>query len=137
MTIKLIPEEDQDTKRRKKWIYDATEISLDKDMSINIKYGILEIQIEDYIHLPQCCGAYVITTKSGYLYVGSSRNVRRRIVEHIKQQVTRQSSSIIEPIEKIRVYVVETPFDARILEFWLMKELKPRLNAGFIVKNNL
>jgi len=137
MTIKLISEEDQNTKRKKKWKYDAADIPLDKDMSINIKYGLLEIQVEDYINIPQCCGAYVITTKSGYIYIGSSRNVRRRIVEHIKQQVTHQSPSIIEPIEKIRVYIVETPFDARIVEFWLMKELKPQLNTEFVVKNNL
>lgn len=122
MAIKLIPEEDQN-KRRKKGIYDIVDISLDKDMFINIKYGILEVCIKGCVNIPQCCGAYVITTKSGYLYIGSSRNVYRRI----KQQVIR--SGMIEPIEKIRVYIVETPFDAKILEYWLMKELKPQLNS--------
>lgn len=32
-------------------------MDVNKNMHFDIKYGILEIQIEDHTDIPQCCGA--------------------------------------------------------------------------------
>lgn len=117
--------------------YKIPNTSLDKDVCINIKYGILDISLAGNIIFPKGCGAYVITTVSGSVYVGSTKDISKRLSGHISQQRIRVHPNIFEPITKIQIYATETPVDAKILEYWLIKELKPQLNLEFLPRKSV
>lgn len=104
---------------------------------MNIKYGILDISLGGNIIFPKGCGAYVITTESGSVYVGSTKDISKRLKRHISQQKIRINPNIFEPIIKIQIYATETPVDAKILEYYLIKELKPQLNLEFSPKQRV
>lgn len=84
----IIPKEEEvegrHFKRSKdKFGYKIPEVSLDKDICVNIKYGILDISLGGNIIFPKGCGAYVITTESGSVYVGSTKDISKRLKRHI------------------------------------------------------
>jgi len=74
--------------------------------------------------IPDCCGAYVIKVQSGKRYVGSSKTLRTRIQAH----KVYNDPNITEPIMSVCCYRTESLEDARILENWLIREVKPGLN---------
>lgn len=82
------------------------------------------IPIDEVSNIPNCCGTYVITVQSGKLYVGSSKTVRTRIQSHKVDN----DPNIREEIGKVSIYLTNTHMDARILEYWFIRELKPELN---------
>lgn len=74
--------------------------------------------------IPDCCGAYVIKVQSGKRYVGSSKTLRTRVQSH----KVYNDPNITEPIMSVCYYQTENHMDARILEYWLIREVKPELN---------
>lgn len=86
---------------------------------------------------PKGCGAYVITTETGLIYVGSTKDISKRLKRHISSQRIRIHPNIFEYITRIQIYATETPVDAKILEYWLIKELKPQLNLEFLPRQNV
>ena len=38
-----------------------------------------------YLNIPEQCGVYQAVTQNGYYYIGRSVNMRRRVLQHIKQ----------------------------------------------------
>jgi len=74
--------------------------------------------------IPDCCGAYVIKVQSGKRYVGSSKTLRTRIQAH----KVYNDPNISEKIISACYYQTENHMDARILEYWLIREVNPELN---------
>ena len=74
--------------------------------------------------LPNQCGAYVIHGASRRRYVGSSNTVRSRVQAH-KGAL---DPNIREPIHSVCCYLTREHMDARILEYWLIREIAPQLN---------
>ncbi len=72
--------------------------------------------IESLSQLPNACGTYILNTVDGK-YIGSSKNVRHRIYNHIKKKLISAS-----------IYLTESHTDAVILEYILIKQLRPELN---------
>lgn len=67
--------------------------------------------------IPRWCGAYMIITKSGKRYIGSSENLRKRLFSHNNKD-----------IKYIELYITDTVECARSLESDLILDLKPELN---------
>jgi len=99
-----------------------------KDKMVNIDIEVIskieDVPFEKLSSIPNCCGAYIITVKSGKRYVGSSKTVRTRIQSHNAHN----DPNIIEDIDKVTFYLTKKHMDARILEYWLIRELNPELN---------
>lgn len=74
--------------------------------------------------LPNKPGVYVITTKSGQRYVGSSNDICKRVMSHNSEK----GPNITEPIKSVCCYETEHKMDAPILEYSYIRKLKPELN---------
>lgn len=74
--------------------------------------------------IPNHHGAYVIHTTSGRRYVGSSNTVRARVQAH-KGAL---DPNIQEPIRTVCCYLAREHMGARVLEYWLIREIAPELN---------
>jgi len=83
------------------------------------------ISAEELDKVQNCCGAYIITVKSGERYVGSSKTLRTRIQSH---RVYNDPNIKGKPMKSVTVYLTKTHMDARIIEYYLIKELNPELN---------
>lgn len=97
-------------------ITDTTDV-----MFIGIPYKKEEL-IFDKDHIPVYCGVYVLTLKNGKRYVGSSINIKTRVNAHKRHK---------KDINTITVYLTTDIFDTSILEYYLIKTLKPELNMEF------
>ncbi len=94
------------------------------NIGVEIISKIEDIPFEKLSSIPNCCGAYIIKVKSGKRYVGSSKTVRTRIQSHN----VHNDPNIMEDIDKVTFYLTKKHMDARILEYWLIRELNPELN---------
>ncbi len=74
--------------------------------------------------IPNQYGAYVIHDVSRLRYVGSSNTVRARVQAH-KGAL---DPNVRKPIGSVCCYLAPKHMDARILEYWLIREIKPELN---------
>lgn len=74
--------------------------------------------------IPNDDGAYVIHVTSGRRYVGSSNTLRARIQAHSGAL----DPNVQEPIRSACCYLAREHMDARILEYWLIREIGPDLN---------
>ncbi len=74
--------------------------------------------------IPNRCGTYIITIKSGRRYVGMSSDLYNRIRRH--------SCNIVS----VSIYMTKNESEARILERWLLCELNPELNISKPVSFN-
>lgn len=119
--INIISEEEVIDKN-KKIIENGTESKI--NINIDIISIINDVSLEKLYSVPNCCGAYIITVESGKKYVGSSKTVRTRIQSHNVYN----DPNIIEPIISVSFYLTKEHMDARILEYWLIRELNPELN---------
>lgn len=98
-----------------------------EEISVEITSILKNLSVRNLSSVPDGCGAYVIKVKSGRCYVGSSKTVRTRILSH---QVY-NDPNIVEPIESVCIYSTKGHMDARILENWLIREIKPELNKPY------
>ncbi len=100
--------------------------------NIREKTGVEIIYVDDNVCdsmlIPERCGVYIITTKSRKRYVGSSKNILKRLYRHVSIDNIREGKHIKEPIISISVYLTNDERGARILEHWFMLELDPELN---------
>lgn len=100
--------------------------------NIREKTGIDIIYVDENVCnsmlIPEHCGVYIITTKSGKRYVGSSKNILKRLYHHVSIDNIREGKHIKEPITSISVYLTDDERGARLLEHWFMLELDPELN---------
>lgn len=91
-----------------------------KKIDIEILSVIENVTPENILSIPNECGTYIITVRSRKRYVGSSKKVVSRVRTHVH--------NIIEPIIAIDFYITENILDAKILEYYFIRELCPELN---------
>lgn len=82
--VKIIPEEEV-MGPQYRFGYKIPDVDIDKEISIKIKYGTLKISVDNAKYIPRKCGAYEIITKSGHMYVGSTKNLYNRLTIHIRE----------------------------------------------------
>ncbi len=85
---------------------------------------------EHYLSIPNDPGVYKFFNKDGLiLYVGKAKNLRKRISSYFsKQSADRKTSRLVSEISHIEVIIVNSEFDALLLENNLIKENQPRYN---------
>ncbi len=81
--------------------------------------------------LPESAGCYKYYNKEGVvIYVGKAKNLRRRVSSYFhKEHLDAKTRMLVRQIERIEYIVVETEFDALLLENALIKEHQPRYNV--------
>ncbi len=81
--------------------------------------------------LPESAGCYKYYNKEGIvIYVGKAKNLRRRVSSYFhKEHLDAKTRVLVRQIERIEYIVVETEFDALLLENALIKEHQPRYNV--------
>jgi len=87
---------------------------------------------ESLTSLPQNPGIYKYHDKKGVIiYVGKAKNVKKRVVSYFtKQHGNRKTAHLVAQIISITYTVVDTEFDALLLENSLIKEFQPKYNIN-------
>jgi excinuclease ABC subunit C len=82
--------------------------------------------------LPEKPGVYKYFDESGVIiYVGKARNLKKRVSSYFtKQHDNRKTEVLVRKIAHIDFTVVETEWDALLLENSLIKEFQPRYNIN-------
>lgn len=86
---------------------------------------------ETLSRLPKKPGVYQFYDKEGkLLYVGKARVLKNRVSSYFNklQHENRKTTLLVRKIEKIEFIIVETEFDALLLENSLIKKHQPRYN---------
>jgi predicted GIY-YIG superfamily endonuclease/predicted transport protein len=92
---------------------------------IHVDSILKHIPAAEFGKIPNQCGAYVIHAGAGRRYVGSSNTVRSRVQAH---KAPLDPNIKKEPIRSVCCYLAGEHMDARILEYWLIREIAPELN---------
>jgi len=82
--------------------------------------------------LPEKPGVYKYFDESGVIiYVGKARNLKKRVNSYFtKQHDNRKTEVLVKKISHIDFTIVETEWDALLLENSLIKEFQPRYNIN-------
>ncbi len=80
--------------------------------------------------LPESAGCYkYLDASETVIYVGKAKNLRRRVSSYFhKNKLDYKTQTLVRQIKRIEYIVVETEFDALILENNLIKEHQPKYN---------
>ena len=87
--------------------------------------------IKDLIsNLPEIPGVYkYFDDKGDIIYVGKAKNLRKRVHSYFaKRHDNNKTNVLVSKIQDIQYTIVDTEFDALLLENTLIKELQPRYN---------
>ena len=81
-------------------------------------------------NLPEKPGCYQYLDEQGtVIYVGKAKNLKRRVSSYfIKENQTNKTRMLVSKISDLKYIVVETEWDAFLLENNLIKRYKPRYN---------
>lgn len=81
--------------------------------------------------LPEAPGCYKYLSEDGsVIYVGKAKNLRRRVSSYFQKDVSSSKTRLlVRQIRSLEYIVVDTEFDALILENNLIKEHQPRYNV--------
>ncbi|MDR3046847.1 MAG: excinuclease ABC subunit UvrC [Bacteroidales bacterium] len=81
--------------------------------------------------LPDLPGVYRYYDETGkLLYVGKAKNLKKRVSQYfLKQQTTRRLQLIVSKIRDIQITVVNSEWEALLLENSMIKKLKPFYNV--------
>ena len=86
----------------------------------------LELQLKT---LPDKPGVYQFFDEDDkILYVGKAKSLKNRVLTYFKQEHTGKTKVLVSKIDHLRTTIVDTEFDALLLENNLIKELQPRYN---------
>ncbi|TDM00019.1 MAG: excinuclease ABC subunit C [Flavobacteriaceae bacterium] len=79
--------------------------------------------------LAQNPGVYQFFDKNGeILYVGKAKNLKKRVSSYFAKEQLGKTKALVSKIVSLKTIVVETEFDALLLENNLIKTLQPRYN---------
>lgn len=87
--------------------------------------------IKDLIsNLPEIPGVYkYFDDKGDIIYVGKAKNLRKRVNSYFaKRHDNNKTNVLVSKIQDIQYTIVDSEFDALLLENTLIKELQPRYN---------
>ena len=85
---------------------------------------------EDYVRLPHKPGIYKFFNDANkMIYVGKAKNLRKRVASYFTKSSTNgKTHRLIQEIKEIEFVIVQSEFDALLLENNLIKENQPRYN---------
>lgn len=88
-------------------------------------------QTDELSKLPKEPGVYQFhNSNNDIIYVGKAKNLRNRVSSYFNnsRQHNRKTLKLVKEIKQIEVSIVNTEFDALLLENSLIKELQPKYN---------
>ncbi|MEL7005942.1 MAG: GIY-YIG nuclease family protein, partial [Bacteroidota bacterium] len=87
-------------------------------------------QRDQYNLLPDDPGVYKFFDSSGIIYVGKAKNIKKRVASYFtkSQDLNRKTYRLVSEILFIEIVVVNSEFDALLLENSLIKENQPKYN---------
>jgi excinuclease ABC subunit C len=87
----------------------------------------LELQLKT---LPEHSGIYQYFDKNNkIIYVGKAKNLKKRILQYFqKDLINAKTKVLVSKIQRIETIVVESEFDALLLENNLIKQFQPKYN---------
>lgn len=85
---------------------------------------------DDYLRLPLKPGIYkFINEANNIIYVGKAKNLKKRVASYFtKSSTDRKTFRLVSEIKKIEFVIVQSEFDALLLENNLIKENQPKYN---------
>ena len=92
-----------------------------------------QINIKQIIsNLPEQPGVYkYFDEKQEIIYVGKAKNLKKRVNSYfVKKHDNNKTNVLVSKIRNIQYTIVDTEFDALLLENTLIKELQPRYNIN-------
>jgi excinuclease ABC subunit C len=92
-----------------------------------------QINIKEIIsNLPEQPGVYkYFDDKEVIIYVGKAKNLKKRVNSYfVKKHDNNKTNVLVSKIRNIQYTIVDTEFDALLLENTLIKELQPRYNIN-------
>lgn len=94
-------------------------------------YDAVFLKPQDINDLPKLPGVYKFHNSSGdIIYVGKAKNLKNRVTSYFNKSANhnRKTIRLVREIEKIEIAIVNSEFDALLLENSLIKELQPKYN---------
>jgi excinuclease ABC subunit C len=88
-------------------------------------------QRDEYLKVPDEPGVYKYFNAQGtIIYVGKAKSLKKRVANYFTKtgQQNRKTARLVQEIAYIEITVVNTEFDALLLENGLIKENKPKYN---------
>ncbi len=85
----------------------------------------------EYLTLPSDPGVYkFFDSSNSILYVGKAKNLAKRVSSYFTKtsDVNRKTARLVKEIDSIEVVIVNSEFDALLLENSLIKEYQPKYN---------
>jgi excinuclease ABC subunit C len=85
----------------------------------------------DYLNIPDQPGVYkFFNKKQTIIYVGKAKSLKKRVASYFNKsaQHNRKTVKLVSEIEYIEVTIVNSEFDALLLENNLIKENQPKYN---------
>ncbi|MEO9966164.1 MAG: excinuclease ABC subunit UvrC [Reichenbachiella sp.] len=80
--------------------------------------------------LPNAPGVYKYFNKETLIYVGKAKNLKKRVSSYFNKQsgVSLKTRKLVKEIEKVEYIIVDSEYDALLLENNLIKENQPKYN---------
>ena len=94
-------------------------------------YDAVFFKTKDINELPKYPGVYKFHNSSGdVIYVGKAKNLKNRVTSYFNKSANhnRKTIRLVREIEKIEIVIVNSEFDALLLENSIIKELQPKYN---------
>ncbi|HET8861178.1 excinuclease ABC subunit UvrC [Marivirga sp.] len=94
-------------------------------------YDAVFLNTHEISELPKLPGVYKFHNSDGkIIYVGKAKNLKNRVTSYFNKSTThnRKTIRLVREIEKIEISIVNSEFDALLLENSLIKELQPKYN---------
>ncbi|TWP26197.1 excinuclease ABC subunit UvrC [Apibacter muscae] len=86
----------------------------------------IELQLKT---LPNQPGVYqFFDDKKVVIYVGKAKNLKKRVTSYFSKEHTGKTKVLVSKIRNIKTTIVDTEYDALLLENNLIKEFQPRYN---------
>ncbi|MDQ7039161.1 MAG: excinuclease ABC subunit UvrC [Aquificota bacterium] len=79
---------------------------------------------------PERCGVYIFKGKKKPVYIGKAKNIKRRLLQHLKLAETDpKESAIVREAVDLEWIVTRNEFEALVLEIDLIQTHRPRFNV--------
>ena len=87
--------------------------------------------------IPTCSGVYFLWSQKELLYIGKTKNLRRRILQHMGYGLLYMHLVNPEEVWRVSVILTQDEFDAERLEQQLIKLIPTKNNHNWFCKSEL